>query len=160
MVLKLDPTTAYAGLTNALTVQNDKSPRPKPWVTNMKPGPSGTREPVYRLKDGLTLENTPKPFMEDVVEITPGTTFKAGDRAPFVIGVKGATWGGSRDDIITHGTWNNGVWTVEFSRALDTGNNDDVKLAKGEPATFVVVVRDDHKGYVLSAPVTLKLGGE
>lgn len=33
---------------------------------------------------------------------------------------------GSRSDIKFGGTWDNGVWTVELARDLDTGNADDI----------------------------------
>jgi len=35
---------------------------------------------------------------------------------------------GSRADIKAKGHWQNNTWTVEFSRALDTGNPDDVRF--------------------------------
>ena len=151
MIFRLDPRSAYPGVPAELTVQHDASLRSKPWVTNK--GSDG--RPMYRLKDGLTMDNTPRPFMEDVVAINPGDVFEAGQREPFVVGVKGATWGGSKDDIITHGTWKDGVWTVEFSRKLDTGFADDIKFVPGSAATFAVIVRDDSKGYAESVPVTL-----
>jgi hypothetical protein len=38
---------------------------------------------------------------------------------------------GSRADVQAKGVWNAGFWTIEFSRKLDTGHEDDVRL---EPA--------------------------
>jgi hypothetical protein len=35
---------------------------------------------------------------------------------------------GSRADIKAKGVWAEGKWTIEFSRALNTGNNDDVQF--------------------------------
>ncbi|MEW6088888.1 MAG: ethylbenzene dehydrogenase-related protein [bacterium] len=35
----------------------------------------------------------------------------------------------SRKDIKAKGTWNNGIWTIEFSRAIMTGNEDDVQFS-------------------------------
>lgn len=35
---------------------------------------------------------------------------------------------GSRGDIRAKGIWQNGVWTITFLRALDTGHDDDVTL--------------------------------
>jgi len=35
---------------------------------------------------------------------------------------------GSRADITAKGNWHKGVWTIEFSRALQTGNKDDVQF--------------------------------
>lgn len=41
---------------------------------------------------------------------------------------------GSRADIRAKGIWSDGVWTIEFHRALDTGHEDDVRF-------------DIHRGY-------------
>ncbi len=38
---------------------------------------------------------------------------------------------GSRGDVLARGLWSNGMWTVEFARKLDTGNDDDVKFVPG-----------------------------
>ncbi len=35
---------------------------------------------------------------------------------------------GSRADISAKGQWNNGVWTIEFERALQTGHKDDLQF--------------------------------
>ncbi len=35
---------------------------------------------------------------------------------------------GSRADIKAKGKWKNGIWTIEFGRALDTGNSDDIRF--------------------------------
>jgi len=35
---------------------------------------------------------------------------------------------GSRADVKAKGHWSNNEWTIEFSRALDTGNADDVRF--------------------------------
>jgi len=40
---------------------------------------------------------------------------------------------GSAADVSAKGIWHEGVWTVEFSRKLDTGNIDDVRLNSAEP---------------------------
>ena len=39
---------------------------------------------------------------------------------------------GSRGDVRAKGTWKYGVWTIEFARALDTGNPDDVHFELGK----------------------------
>jgi hypothetical protein len=35
---------------------------------------------------------------------------------------------GSRADIRAKGFWQKGIWTIEFARSLNTGNNDDVQF--------------------------------
>jgi hypothetical protein len=140
---------------NALVVQHDAYPNGKPWIKN-ETTIDGKRVPQYKYKAGLTMDTTPRPYMEDVELIADYSTFKPGDRAPYVVGIKGATWGGSKDDIITKGDNVNGAWTVEFARALDTGNPDDVRLVLGDETSFAIIVRDDGKGYAISGPVTLR----
>lgn len=151
MIFKIDAKTGN----RSLTVQHDAYDGGKPWIRN-EIVIDGKTVPLYRYKAGLNLDNTPRPFMEDVELITDYTMFKPGDRAPFVIGIKGATWGGSKDDIVAKGVNANGVWTVEFARALDTGHSDDVRVIVGEETSFAVIVRDDGKGYAISSPVTLR----
>lgn len=140
-----------------LVVQHDAYANGKPWIKN-ETTIDGKTVPLYKYKAGLTMDTTPRPYMEDVELITNYAAFKPGDRAPYVIGIKGATWGGSKDDILTKGTNANGTWTVEFARALDTGHADDVRLILGEDTSFGVIIRDDGKGYAISGPVTLSLG--
>ena len=36
---------------------------------------------------------------------------------------------GSRSDVLQSATWENGVWTTEYQRALVTGNDDDVQFS-------------------------------
>jgi hypothetical protein len=152
MIFKIDSKTGN----KSLTVQHDAYTGGKPWIKN-ETVVNGLTVPLYKYKAGLNLDNTPRPFMEDVERITDYTAFQPGDRAPYIVGIKGAKWGGSKDDIITKGTNNAKDWTVEFARKLDTGHDDDVKLISGDDTSFAVIVRDDGKGYALSGPVVLRL---
>lgn len=43
---------------------------------------------------------------------------------------------GSRADIRAKGFWKDGVWTVEFGRALDTGHADDIAFMTGQRYLF------------------------
>jgi len=45
---------------------------------------------------------------------------------------------GSRADIKAKGRWFNNKWTIEFSRALDTGNADDVRFRTNRQYQFGV----------------------
>lgn len=38
---------------------------------------------------------------------------------------------GSRADVKAKGVWQDGYWTIEFQRKLDTGNSDDINLVVG-----------------------------
>lgn len=43
---------------------------------------------------------------------------------------------GSRADIRAKGRWADGRWTIEFSRALDTGHDDDIQFKPGGTYQF------------------------
>ncbi len=45
---------------------------------------------------------------------------------------------GSRGDVRAKGQWADGVWTIEFARALNTGSDDDLAFAPGGRYAFVV----------------------
>lgn len=45
---------------------------------------------------------------------------------------------GSRADVRAKGHWENGGWTIEFARRLDTGHADDVRFVVGETYLFGV----------------------
>ena len=54
---------------------------------------------------------------------------------------------GSRGDISTGATWDDGTWTVEIGRALDTTNNDDVAFnTDGGSYHFGVSIMDNSGG--------------
>ena len=45
---------------------------------------------------------------------------------------------GSRGDIRAKGQWQDGAWTIEFARRLDTGRPDDIVLIPGGVYLFAV----------------------
>lgn len=49
---------------------------------------------------------------------------------------------GSRGDVKARGNWKEGVWTIEFSRALDTGNKDDVQFLAGNNYQFGIAISE------------------
>ena len=159
-VFACDPSyTKVAGLPAEIRVQNDTAIHDQPWRSNYVVV-NGEPRPKYMLKPGLTFDSTPRPYMDQVVEITDYSVFKAGDKVPPLIGIRGAKWGGSKDDLDAHGTNSAGRWQAEFERNLSTGYDDDIQFTKKtSPAyyTFVVIIRDDAKGYAVSAPISLKI---
>ncbi len=58
-----------------------------------------------------------------------------GDKIPAFISV---TPTGSRADIKAKGVWSDGRWTLEFGRALNTGNNDDIQFDRSKTYLFGV----------------------
>ncbi|MFQ6677267.1 MAG: ethylbenzene dehydrogenase-related protein [Fidelibacterota bacterium] len=63
---------------------------------------------------------------------------------------------GSRADVTAYSQYSNGTWTVEFSRALNTGNSDDVVFGSGDIQVVIAITDNsggDHSG---SAPFLIK----
>lgn len=154
MVFALNPAAVQSESMPAVyVIQHDQHANGKPWVLN-EVEVNGVPAPRYKYREGLNLTNTPRPFMDQVEEVTDYNGFKPGDQAPHVVGIRDANWGGSKDDILVKGMRDGSDWVVEFGRKLDTGNPDDVALKSSGSFTFVVIVRDDAKGYAVSRPVT------
>lgn len=85
----------------------------------------------------------------DVVPIDPLMDFSTGDTVPGYVLRQPS---GSRADIQASGIWQDGLWTVEIVRALDTGSNAlladgttpvDVIFIPGETYIFSLVVMDN-----------------
>ena len=55
---------------------------------------------------------------------------------------------GSRGDIVQAAAWNNGTWTTEIARSLNTGNDDDVQFQAGLEYTFGVSIMDNGGGTI------------
>lgn len=72
---------------------------------------------------------------------------------------------GSRSDVRARGIWtakgDGGTWSVELSRALDTGRSDDVSFAVGQPlfAAFAVYDKSDKGKHLSSGLMRLELRG-
>jgi hypothetical protein len=63
------------------------------------------------------------------------------------------------DDV--RGTWENSVWTVTWTRPLDTGNADDKALSEGNVYNIGLAVHDDNvttRFHFVSFPFTLGIG--
>ncbi len=63
---------------------------------------------------------------------------------------------GSRWDIRAGSTYQNGVWTVELQRALDTGNPDDVVLGTGDVQLSIAVTDNSGPSHSGAPPFILK----
>lgn len=118
----------------------------------------------------LYIETNPTDFMDAMIltkdEIDGGQTITADPTNPaFDPAAVAAAWAnyvalkavvperflkdptGSRVDLRSFAKWDNGVWTVEIRRALDTGNADDVAFAAGgNKYKFGVAVMDNGGG--------------
>lgn len=69
---------------------------------------------------------------------------------------------GSLADVQARGTWAGGMWTVEFSRAFDTGSGDDTPLVPKKSAVVAFAVYDhaDKESHAHSGPVRLDIEGK
>ena len=126
--------------------QHDQFINRAPFIKNYQIDPTdGKTKPKYRLKEGLTVENTPYPLTSQVEPITDYSVFNPGDRIPYMLfESEDDKWGGSRDDIKGKGVWKDGQWTVEINRKLDTGHDDDIQFK---------VPREGTNYYVLALAV-------
>lgn len=119
--------------------------------------------PTKMLIAPLTVESTPYPKIEMMVDITSYKVFKAGDKQPFIYFYGPPTE--SRADVIGKGVWENGKWTLEIMRKLDTGNKDDMPFrpSTSEPVYYMFgLAVFDHSepppiAHFTSPPVSLKL---
>ncbi len=86
-------------------------------------------------------ENADFLFQGSVVDFNPNANWQDGDTIPGYI-VKNGT--GSRADVEAVGVYSNGVWTVEFKRALHTGNPDDVSFMSLYASVLEGKVSEQH----------------
>lgn len=73
-------------------------------------------------------------------ETGPGPSFAQSGTAPYYV-VRAPA--GRQSDVSAAGRWERGRWRVLLSRALDTGDPDDVPFAPGEPVPFSISVFDN-----------------
>lgn len=80
----------------------------------------------------------------------------------FINGYKSEVPTGSRGDILAESVYEHGDWHVEFKRALDTGNDDDMTFEEDTPASFYLALFDNtgdegHYRAGGSSPTTFSL---
>ncbi len=63
---------------------------------------------------------------------------------------------GSRADVTAYSTFSSGTWTVEYSRALDTGNDDDVVFGSGDIEVTIAITDNSGGAHSGSAPFYIK----
>jgi hypothetical protein len=155
-VLKPNQSTWANGDWNIQLInQHDQYPNVAPWVLNKAPDWS---QPIWRLRDGLTIKEDPYPVRTDMVDIA-GYKPQPGEVQPFIIySSRQARWGGSKDDIDGAESWSRGFWTVEMGRPLNTGHADDIQFApeKRTVYTFGLLVRRGGSQYEPTGPVSFE----
>jgi hypothetical protein len=101
---------------------------------------------------------------ENAVAFDPNAGWKEGDMIPaYYVTRKGAE-GSAADNNDVQGTWKDGMWTVLWTRKLDTGHPEDDKIMKvGGVYTFGFAVHDDNittRGHHVSWPMAVGIGTE
>lgn len=83
--------------------------------------------PIYNFKDPNNPLKNPNYIMkEEAVAITDLSQFEKGDTIP---GHVVEAFKGDRADMTGKGVWENGKWTLEWSRELNTGSEFDVNFS-------------------------------
>ena len=114
------------------------------------------------------LRDTSKPTSlipeTNTVAFDPNAGWKEGDMIPEYYTTREGAEGSSADNSDVKGVWEDGMWTVLWTRKLDTGNPADDKIMKvGGVYTFNFAVHDDNittRGHHISWPTTLGVGAD
>ncbi|NQV85191.1 MAG: hypothetical protein HQ494_15375 [Rhodospirillales bacterium] len=113
------------------------------------------------------IRDTSKPSSliaeDNVVAFDPKAGWKKGDMIPEYYLTR-AVKGSAGDNQDANGTWKDGVWTVVWTRKLDTGHPQDDKIMKtGGVYTVGFAVHDDNittRGHHVSWPMTVGIGAK
>jgi hypothetical protein len=101
---------------------------------------------------------------QTAVAFDPNAGWKEGDLLPKYYVDRAAAKGSAADNADAKGTWANGMWTVVWTRPLDTGHPQDDKILKaGGVYTVSFAVHDDNittRGHHVSFPITLGIGAK
>jgi len=96
-----------------------------------------------------SIGDTSKPFAmireENAVPYDPNASWKEGDVLPGRVLSRADAKDSAADNSSVNGVWKDGVWTVVFTRRLNTGHPEDDKILKvGNAYTFGFAVHDDN----------------
>jgi hypothetical protein len=115
-----------------------------------------TADDIRKMPTALIREQNAVPF--DL-----NADWKVGDLIPaYVLNKEGAKGSGA-DNKDVKGVWQNGMWTVVWTRPLNLSNPDDKALKEGKVYTFSFAVHDDNittRGHHVSFPVTVGFGAK
>lgn len=119
-----------------------------------------------RVMDEIRDTSQPSSLIaeENAVAFDPNAGWKEGDMIPEYYLTRTGAEGSAADNSDVQGTWEDGMWTVVWTRKLDTGNPMDDKIMKvGGVYTFGFAVHDDNittRGHHVSWPMTVGIGTE
>jgi hypothetical protein len=101
---------------------------------------------------------------ENAVSYDPNAGWKADDLLPGRLLSREDAKGSAADDKDVKGEWKDGVWTVMWTRKMDTGHpQDDKVLQEGKAYTFGFAVHDDNvttRFHFVGFPVSIGFGAE
>jgi hypothetical protein len=134
---------------------------------------NGVAQPKFMFKafnEAKNILGVPVLFASNAVLLDPTATFKAGDKIPGYVmkdvnldatNLAGPTL--SKADIKTYANWENGTWTLEIVRDLNTTRTDDVAfdIKNTKPTAFGVAVHNngsDEEHGVGTGPQFLAFG--
>ncbi|WP_206607743.1 ethylbenzene dehydrogenase-related protein [Ferruginivarius sediminum] len=99
---------------------------------------------------------------ENAVPYDADADWEEGDVLPGRLLSRVDATGSASDNSRVHGEWDDGVWTVEWTRKLDTGHSGDDKiLREGRTYTFGFAVHDDNvttRFHFVSFPIQFGIG--
>ncbi len=136
-----------------------------------------TNQPLYMFDESVVgfksrtmdeIRDTGQPSSlipeSNAVPFDPNAGWKEGDMIPEYYVTREGASGSAADNGDVVGTWEDGVWTVLWTRKLDTGHPEDDKIMKpGGVYTFNFAVHDDNittRGHHVSWPMTLGIGAD
>jgi hypothetical protein len=137
---------------------------------------SETKAPKYMFdeaKVGLKsltegdIADLSKPYAiireENAVPFDPDAGWSEGDILPGIVVSREDATGSAADNSMVTGTWEDSMWTVTWTRPLDTGNADDKAMQEGAVYNIGLAVHDDNvttRFHFVSFPFTLGIGAE
>jgi hypothetical protein len=99
---------------------------------------------------------------DNAAPYNPDAGWQAGDMLPSRVLTRADAQGSAADNGAVAGNWDQGTWTVVWSRPLNTGNPEDDKLLRaGSRYTVSFAVHDDNvttRFHHVSFPLALGLG--
>ncbi len=109
-----------------------------------------------------------KPFAvireENAVPYDPNAGWKKGDVLPGRLVSRADAKGSAADNSDVKGMWNDGTWTVTWTRKMNTGHPEDDKiLREGKSYTFGFAVHDDNvttRFHQVGFPVQIGFGAK
>jgi hypothetical protein len=119
----------------------------------------------FKAKSAADLGDVTKEFAlvpeMNAVAFDPKADWQKGDVVPKYVVSRTNASGSAADNQDVKAEWKDNMWTVEWTRKLNTGNPDDKVLIPGGAVVVGFAVHDDNissRGHHVSFPLTLGFG--